>query len=202
MSAKRPSRRKMVGEPSSCVTCTTSPSSTTVLLPGSVLAGTGVEARNSVQDRSLLRQTHGDLDRVAALAAMRIADRHAAEQRLDGVVDVALLDPEEFEAILVDGYAQAGSRLLDRIVDVDDERHCAEDLLGEIEKSGNTRSQNLCRFSNLRQVTHSSTLNRCPVHRVAMSGSSIKPSQSSTDLFIYTHPAYQYVHFHCLWGSG
>ena len=51
MSAKRPSRRKMVGEPSSIVAFTTWPSSTTVLLPGSVLAGTGVEANASSQTK-------------------------------------------------------------------------------------------------------------------------------------------------------
>ena len=51
MSANRPSRRKIVGEPFSSVTRTTCPSSTTLLLPGTVLAGTGVEASNSFQDR-------------------------------------------------------------------------------------------------------------------------------------------------------
>ncbi len=52
MSANRPSRRKMVGDPSSVVAFTTWPSSTTVLLPGKVLAGTGVEASASVHARS------------------------------------------------------------------------------------------------------------------------------------------------------
>ncbi len=60
---------------------------------------------------------------------MRIADRHAPEQRLQGIVHVALLDAEEFEPVLVDGYAQTRTRLADGIVDVDDERHGGEDLL-------------------------------------------------------------------------
>jgi len=47
-----PSRRKIIGEPSSLLTRTTSPSSTTVLLPGTLLAGTGVEASNSLHDMS------------------------------------------------------------------------------------------------------------------------------------------------------
>ena len=47
--------------------------------PGSALAGTGVDSVRSVQARSRLRQLHGDLDRMAAVAAVRIADRHAAE---------------------------------------------------------------------------------------------------------------------------
>mgnify|MGYP000113622342 CR=1 FL=1 len=51
MSANRPSRRKIVGDPSSTLALTTCPSSTTVLLPGSVLAGTGVEASASPQAR-------------------------------------------------------------------------------------------------------------------------------------------------------
>ncbi len=50
MSANRPSRRKIVGEPASLLTRTTSPSSTTLRLPGSVLAGTAVDAMASDQD--------------------------------------------------------------------------------------------------------------------------------------------------------
>ncbi len=74
-------------------------------------------------------QPHDDLDRVAAFAAVRIADRGAAEQRRDRVVDVALLDAEVFEAILVDRDAQPRPRLADRIVDVDDVGHRGEDFL-------------------------------------------------------------------------
>jgi hypothetical protein len=37
---------------------------------------------------------------------MRVADRDATEQRLDRVIDVALLDTEEFEPILVDRQPQ------------------------------------------------------------------------------------------------
>src|SRR5262249_47250877 len=48
------------------------------------------------------------LDRIAILAAMRITDGNAAEQHLDGVVDVALLDSEELQSILVDRDAQGG----------------------------------------------------------------------------------------------
>ena len=58
-----------------------------------------------------LGKPHRDLDRIAALAAMRIADGDAAEQRLQRVVDVALLDAEEFQPVLVDGNAQARARL-------------------------------------------------------------------------------------------
>ncbi len=60
---------------------------------------------------------------------MRISHRHAPEQRLDGVVDVTLLDPEKFEPVLVDGQSQPRSLLADRIVDIDDERYFGEDLL-------------------------------------------------------------------------
>ena len=49
MSAKCPSRRNSTGVPNSVCARTTWPSSTTVLLPGSVLAGTGVEANLASQ---------------------------------------------------------------------------------------------------------------------------------------------------------
>ena len=112
-----------------CVTCTTSPSCTTRLVAGH---GIGRHRRGGEQlapGQIALGQADHDLDRVAALAAVRIADGGAAEQRLDGVVDVLLLDAEELEAVLVDGDAQARPRLADGIVDVDDIGHRLEDLL-------------------------------------------------------------------------
>ena len=129
ISAKRPSRRKITGEPSSLAAFTTCPSSTTVLLPGNVLAGTGVEASASVQARSRFGQFDRNLDRVAILPAMGIADRYSAEQHLNGIVDVALLDAEKFEPVLVDRQPQPWPFLADEIVDVDDEWHFREDLL-------------------------------------------------------------------------
>ena len=60
---------------------------------------------------------------------MRIADRDAAEQHLDRVVDVLLLDAEELQPVLIDREAQPRARRADRIVDIDDEGHRREDLL-------------------------------------------------------------------------
>ena len=131
MSAKCPSRRKMHRRAQfRRRRCTTSPSSTTVLLPGSVLAGTGVEASARSRLRSRFGSPTRDLDRIAVLAAMRIADRHAAEQRLDRVVDVALLDAEDIPA----RPGRCDSRSRGRgwpygIVDIDDVGHRCEELL-------------------------------------------------------------------------
>jgi hypothetical protein len=77
--------------------------------------------RSKARDKSICG--HHDLDRIGAFAAVRIADRGAAEQRLNRIVDVALLDLEEFEAVLIDRNAQTRPRLANRIVDVDDVRH-------------------------------------------------------------------------------
>src|SRR5487761_2283356 len=76
----------------------------------------------------MLRQPDRDLDRIAIFAAMGIADRYAAEQRLDGVVDVTLLDAEKLEPVLVDRQPQPWPLLADRNVDIDNERHFGEDF--------------------------------------------------------------------------
>jgi hypothetical protein len=47
---------------------------------------------------------------MAVLAAVGVADEHAAEQRLHGVLHVALLDTEIFQPILVDRDAQPRTR--------------------------------------------------------------------------------------------
>jgi hypothetical protein len=49
-----------------------------------------------------LRQAHDDLDRIATFATVRVPNRGAAEQGLDGVVDIALFDAEKLQPILVD----------------------------------------------------------------------------------------------------
>ena len=66
-------------------------------------------------------QRDGDVDRLEAVAALRIADLHPADQRADRVVDRLLLDAVEFERLLVDREAQALGRLAETVVDVDDE---------------------------------------------------------------------------------
>ena len=76
-----------------------------------------------------LRQFDSDLDRIAVFAAVGIADRYAAEQRLDGVIDVTLLDAKKLEPVLVDRKPQPRPPFADRIVDIDDERHFGENLL-------------------------------------------------------------------------
>ncbi len=129
MSVKRPSRRKIAGEPSFLGDV-----HHVAELHHALVAGHGVgrHRRGGEQlapGQIALRQPDHDLDRVAALAAVRIADGDAAEQRLDGVVDVLLLHAEEFQAVLVDGDVQARARLADGIVDVDDIGHRLEDLL-------------------------------------------------------------------------
>ena len=78
--------------------------------------------RHSLRPRQVtLWQPDSDLDRIAAFTTMRIADRNAPEQRLQRIVDVALLDAEEFEPVLIDGYAQTRPPLANRVIDVDDE---------------------------------------------------------------------------------
>src|SRR5690606_16597589 len=66
------------------------------------------------------RQRDGDLDRIAAFTAMRIADRRSGEQRLDRVVDVLLLHAEIFERVLIDGDAQTRAAVTETVVDIDD----------------------------------------------------------------------------------
>ena len=60
------------------------------------------------------------VDRLEAVAALRIADRRAAEQAGDRVVDRLFLDAVEFQRLLVDREAQALGRLGEAVVDVDD----------------------------------------------------------------------------------
>ena len=76
-----------------------------------------------------LWQPDHDIDRIALLAAMRIPHGNPAEQRADGVVDIALLDPEVLQPVLVDRDAQAWPGMAVGIVDVDDIRHRGEHLL-------------------------------------------------------------------------
>ena len=73
--------------------------------PGMALAGTGVASAARRARVLALRQARADRDRLAPAAAMGIADRGAAVERGDGVVDVALLDPVIFEVVLVDARA-------------------------------------------------------------------------------------------------
>ena len=68
------------------------------------------------------------VERLASAAAMRIADDTPPIEPAQRVEDVALLDAEKFELVLVDLDALARRRLAIGIVDVDDEGHALESL--------------------------------------------------------------------------
>ena len=77
----------------------------------------------------LLRQADHDLDRGAFGAAIGIAHGDTAQQHANCIIDVALLDAEEFQPVLIDGNALARTRMSVGIVDIDDERNGFEDFL-------------------------------------------------------------------------
>ena len=77
----------------------------------------------------VLRQGDGDLDRMTAFATIGVSDGHTGKIRLDRVVDILLLDPEEFELILVDGDAKPFGGRPEAVVHIDDEGDALEHFL-------------------------------------------------------------------------
>ena len=73
------------------------------------------------QRELVLRQGDGDFDRVTAFTPVGIANRHAGEDRLDRIVNILLLDPEELELILVDGDPEPVGGHPEAVVHVNDE---------------------------------------------------------------------------------
>ena len=88
----------------------------------------GVAASLSIQTRSALGSPITIGSGSPFLTPVRIAHRRVAQQRADGVVDIALLDPEKFQLVLIDGDAQARTRMTIAVADVhnirDGGEHC------------------------------------------------------------------------------
>jgi hypothetical protein len=66
---------------------------------------------------------------MAAFAPVGVANRHAREIRVDRVVHVFLLDPEEFELVLIDGDTKPFAGRVEAVVHVDDKGDALENFL-------------------------------------------------------------------------
>ncbi len=75
-----------------------------------------------------LWQLDVDLDRLGAVAALRITDLYAADESGDRVVHRLLLNPIKFEVFLVDRKAQPRARLVKGVVDINNKIDLAKGL--------------------------------------------------------------------------